>query len=277
MTRRWVFLRCAIAIIAAVGGLLFLRSLGALQWPTVAVYAGMNVVLAGLLGIVRPAWWMGIDKRADAAWVSAAGAAVLAAGLFWPVTSHHATGQTRLDAFLPEYDFEESHELRVYASPDRVMEAVRQVSFRELGVMKTLGRIRSAAMGRFKADPPVSALPILTLIEKSATGFFPLEHTDREFIFGMAGQPWNNAGRPVRLTAEAFPSWMPPEQVKVVANLKVEDAGGGWSRLITETRIKATDDKACRIMARYWRFIYPGSAMIRKGLLEAVRARVANE
>lgn len=277
MTRRWVFLRCAIAFLVAVGGLLFLRSLGALQWPTVAVYAGVIVVLAGLLGVIRPAWWMGIDKRSDAAWVSAAGAAALAVGLFWPVTTHHATGQERLDAFLPEYDFEESHELRVPASPGRVMDAVREVSFRELGVMKTLGRIRNAAMGRFTADPPVSPLPILTLIETSATGFFPLEHTDREFIFGMAGQPWNNAARPVRLTAESFPSWMPPDQVKIVANLKVEDAGGGWSRLITETRIKATDDRARRTMARYWRFIYPGSAMIRQSLLEAVRARATSE
>jgi hypothetical protein len=36
----------------------------------------------------------------------------------------------------------------------------------------------------------------------------------------------------------------------------VEDAGAGSSRLITQTRVAATDVGAERAFARYWRVIY---------------------
>ena len=153
------------------------------------------------------------------------------------------------------------------------MEAVRQVTFAELGVMKTLGRIRNIAMGRFSADAPLPAQPILGLISARRTGFFPLADDEREFIFGMAGQPWNTAARPVHLQPEEFAAWMPPGNVKIASNVRVEDAGNGWSRVVTETRVLATDESARRTMARYWRLIYPGSGMIRQSMLTAIKAR----
>jgi hypothetical protein len=268
-----MLIRCAAVLVVGSCGLLFLNSLGPLQWPTVLVYTGLVIVLCGLAGVVRPPKMLGVPRRADAAFAAAGGAMLLAAGLFWPVESLHGAGNARLDAFLPEYDFHEFHELRIHAAPDRVMLAVREVSFADIGVMQTLGRIRNIAMGRVEAGRPASPKPLLALISTGATGFFPLEDNDREFIFGMAGQPWNNSARPVRLTPDSFPSWMPPDNVKIAANLRVDDAGDGWSRLITETRVQATDDSARRTMARYWRIIYPGSGMIRQSLLSAGRLR----
>jgi hypothetical protein len=53
----------------------------------------------------------------------------------------------------------------------------------------------------------------------------------------------------------------------------VEDAGGGVSRLVTQTRIHATDPAAQRRFAAYWRVIYPGSALLRVTWLRAIRAR----
>lgn len=273
MTERAVLLRCAAVLIVGGAGLLFLASLGPLQWPTVFAYSGLVIVLCGLAGVVWPPRWLGVATRKEAAFAALGGLVLLGIGLFWPVRTHTSAGTSRLDAFLPAYDFEEVHSVRVHAPPDRAMEAVRQVTFADLGVMQTLGRIRAVAMGNLKDTAAPPPKPVIELISTFKTGFFPLENTDREFIFGMAGQPWNNAARPARLKPDEFPSWMLPGNVKIASNLLVEDAGNGWSRVVTETRVLATDDSARRTMARYWRLIYPGSAMIRKSMLNAIQVR----
>ena len=56
-------------------------------------------------------------------------------------------------------------------------------------------------------------------------------------------------------------------------NFHIEDAGGSACLVTTETRIVATDPAARRKFGRYWRVIYPGSALIRKMWLRAVRQR----
>lgn len=265
----------AVVLIAGCAGILMLASLGPLQWPTVFVYTGLLIALAGLAASLRPPRRLGISQRSNAAFVAAGGALLLMAGLFWPAAARRGDGTSGLDAFLPDYHFQEFHEARIHASPERVMRAVREVTFADIGVMRTLGRIRSIAMGQLRpaAQPAAPAAPILTLIAEARTGFFPLLDGERAFVFGMAGQPWNNQARPVRLSPPEFRSWKAPGQVKIASDLRVGDAGGGWSRLTTETRVQANDDRARRIMARYWRFIYPGSGMIRRSLLEAIRLR----
>lgn len=57
------------------------------------------------------------------------------------------------------------------------------------------------------------------------------------------------------------------------ANFRVEDAGPGACTVSTETRIWATDASAERRFAHYWRVIYPGSALIRRMWLRAIRSR----
>ena len=56
-------------------------------------------------------------------------------------------------------------------------------------------------------------------------------------------------------------------------NFLVEDEGGGWTRVTTETRVFATDAAATRRFAAYWRLIYPGSALIRRMWLRAIARR----
>ena len=74
-------------------------------------------------------------------------------------------------------------------------------------------------------------------------------------------------------TPAKFRALAEPGYAKAVMNFRLEDEGGGWTRLVTETRIVATDDHARRRFAAYWRTIYPGSALIRRMWLRAIRAR----
>ena len=56
-------------------------------------------------------------------------------------------------------------------------------------------------------------------------------------------------------------------------DFNVEDAGGGWSTVSTETRVLALDDFTRRGMGRYWRLIVPGSGMLRLQWLEGIKKR----
>jgi hypothetical protein len=109
------------------------------------------------------------------------------------------------------------------------------------------------------------------VVRSPRSGFFLLDDTPREFVFGLAGQPWNN--RAVRLTPAVFRYWATPGNVKVAANFRIEDAGAGRSRVMTETRIAGCDAAARSKMAKYWSLVYPGSGLVRRALLEAIRDR----
>lgn len=254
-----------------------MASFAALQWPSVLAYSGLVVLLFGLLSALVPPRWLGFSRRWHGPLTGIlAGGALFAAGWLWPAGSFTIPSPaTRLDAFMPAYNFHERHEITIQAPPERVREALNQVSFADIGVMRTLGAIRAIAMGHVRAAreaqgaPP--AVPMIEMIRNPRSGFFPLDDTPREFVFGMAGQPWNNVG--LRLTPEEFRGWALPDSVKIAANFLIEDAGNGRSRVITETRIAASDESARGRMARYWALIYPGSGMTRRSLLNAIRER----
>ena len=274
MTRpEWI--RGGLAVAFGGAGLAWMNSLGPLQLPSVLVYSGIVLVGFGVVTFLLPPRWSGFRRRIHgfAAGVTL-GALLIAAGWFWPPRTHTTASATRIDAVMPQYDFHERHEVLVHATPSRVRETFERISLADIGVMQTLGKIRAIAMGQFRAPaapgaPP--ALPIVEMIRNPRSGFFPLADTPTEFVFGLAGQPWNNRG--VRLRAEEFRDWAPPGTVKIAANFLMEDAGAGRTRIASETRVLAADDAARRKMARYWALIYPGSGMIRRSLLAAIRDR----
>ena len=74
-------------------------------------------------------------------------------------------------------------------------------------------------------------------------------------------------------SAGAFMALTQPGFAKAGMNFLLEDESGGWTRVTTETRVHGTDAAAQRRFAAYWRVIYPGSALIRRGWLRAIKAR----
>ena len=95
------------------------------------------------------------------------------------------------------------------------------------------------------------------------------EDPDREIVFGAV--VCCDARRPPR-SAEEFQA-LEGSLARAVMTFHVEDAGAGTTRLVTQTRVAATDARAERVFARYWRIIYPGSALIRWTWLRAIRSR----
>jgi hypothetical protein len=235
------------------------------------VYGGALMAALSALAALRP--WPGTRRRATALRLIGLGLAAIAIGLFLPAHDHSAAiPRTRLDALVPTWQFGEIHTIRVHSSPGRVFRAVKDVTADEIRLFRTLTWIRNprrpwAATPESLLAPPAHR-PLLDVALHS--GFLPLgEDVDREVVVGTIV-----CCHGARVAdAAAFASVSGPGFAKAGMNFLVEDEGGGWTRLTTETRVQATDVAARRRFAAYWRAIYPGSALIRRMWLRAIRAR----
>ena len=181
-----------------------------------------------------------------------------------------------LDEFLPDFDFSEHHTTTVAASPERTIAAVRELSARDtpvaLGLM-ALRRLPARLKARFAGGdqrPRPSPGPVLDQMERA--GFVRLAERPGEVVFGVVGRFWELGGGLRTVTAAEFVPFAEPGYAKAVIDFRVEPAPGGCL-LSTETRIAGTDEGTRRTFGRYWRVVHPGSALIRREWLRAIRRR----
>ena len=170
---------------------------------------------------------------------------------------------------MPEYQFFERHTARIHAGPEQVMQAVRQSTFGDMKSLVTLLKIRGAVLrihdtGDFLQDKRV-------LDAFSASGYVS-GGSDHEIV--MCGGANMRAKRSVAVrTLQEFADYRQQGAVKMAFDFNVENAGGGWSTISTETRVLALDDSTRRGMGRYWRLIVPGSGLLRLQWLEGIKKR----
>ena len=166
-----------------------------------------------------------------------------------------------LDTFLPVYDFNEVHVLRVRAEPDKVFCAIKEVTPREAPVFLLLG---------LRGTQPL-------IDQMLRTGFVILgEETNRELVLGTIDRFWKprrSSSARIRGPQE-FGGFDDPGYAKAAMNFRVDGSNNSeGSRITTETRIHATDSLARKKFAAYWRLIAPGSAISRRYLLKAIKRR----
>lgn len=234
-------------------------------------YAGLALTAAGVASLPRPLRFLRIRTRRVALGAIAVGLPLAFAGAWWPWPERRATGDSRLDAFVPSFQFVELHETRVRATPEAVYRAVRSIRADEIRTFRTLTWIRSPHLPwrRFPEsimDPRQD--PILDVATRS--GFIWLaDEPGRESVVGTIvccrGTKPSSPGQFDGLTQAGF--------AKAAMNFRIEDLGGGECRVTTETRVFATDARTRRRFGLYWAFIYPGSSLIRYGWLAAIKKR----
>jgi hypothetical protein len=93
-----------------------------------------------------------------------------------------------------------------------------------------------------------------------------------ELVLGGVGRFWQSSGGLRRIEPAEFRYFDEPGFAKAAFNFQIDRAGGS-TLLRTETRVATTDEHARRSFGRYWRFVYPGSALIRIAWLRAIRRR----
>ena len=244
------------------------------MFAVVLVYAGFLAMFVGALSQLKPIAFLMIRSARVGVKVFAAGLLSAAVGFALPAPVRQAAPRvTQLDQFSPLYQFREFHSIAVDAPKHRVYSAVRLVTAGEISWFQTLTWIRRFGRGRNESilhAPPDE--PILNVATR--TGFLMLAiDPDREVLIGTA--------------VLAPDDWQPkrqvlPEDFKVIdqegfalatMNFLIQETGPESCVLSTETRVYATDPTSLRKFARYWRTIYPGSALIRRMWLKAIKDR----
>lgn len=239
--------------------------------PSYLLYLGLWLMFAGLVGSLRPLRWLGLGNRKRAALAVLSGLAAAACGLFWPYSREESAGITLLDEWQRESDFREIHSLESSADTARVFEAFKQVTFGELKIYSLLMSVRERALGRKPAVVTPNA-PILETLASS--GFVPLgERPGREVVMGLIMHVDSLRGR--RATAEQFRDFCAPGWVKVAFNLRADPSPSGLTVISTQTRILGCGHAESTAFGRYWRFVYPGSALIRWMWLRTIEARAS--
>jgi hypothetical protein len=238
------------------------------------VYGGLLVMLVGAVSLLWPLRVLAIRSRATAAVVLFGGVLIFVVGATLPADETRiAVPQTRLDKFAPVHQFNEFHSIEIKASKERTYDAIRQVTAGEIRLLRTLTWIR-----RFGRPSPPGILnapqgePVLDVALRS--GFLLLaDEPGREIVIGaLARAPagWRRAAKP---TAEDFKTLSAPGFALASMNFLIEEAGPDRSVVTTETRVFATDASSRRKFGEYWHVIYPGSALIRRMWLKAIRQR----
>jgi hypothetical protein len=238
------------------------------------VYAGLIVGLVGTSSLIKPLAFLGIRTRLRGVLVLGIGLIVAALGAFLPAPDTRAEAiRTQLDEFAPVYQFHEVHRIHVRASRELAYRAIKEVTADEIRLFRTLTWLRR--LGRPGPEGILNAPERLPLLEVATRTSFLLlaEKPEREVVIGTLVL----APAGVRITAQPTPQDFKaldaPGFAKATMNFRLEDVGTDTCVVTTETRVYATDASARRRFGAYWRVIYPGSALIRRMWLRAIKRR----
>ncbi len=152
-----------------------------------------------------------------------------------------------LDAFLPAYEFSTRHEVSVDVDPARADRALREVTFKDVPLVR--GLLLARGLGLRRAEDTVLA----TMVRRATI----LEDVPGEgLVLTLSGQFWRLRGRGPEAPATA-----------------VVDFRALPGSLATETRVHVPDPVSRRKFAQYWRIVRPFSGLIRIAVLRAAKRR----
>lgn len=182
-----------------------------------------------------------------------------------------------IDQFLPTYDASERHVTRVRAAPERIYAALRTTDLAASPLVRLLFALRALPL-LFSAQPGAIGAAVqrlwmsIRLSDFEARGFTVLaEDPPRELLIGLVGTFWTVRGGLRTVDATTFRGPQPPGTARAAWNFRVEPSADGSCRLTTETRVQAADPASRRRFRWYWRLVRPGSGLIRRSMLTAIR------
>ncbi|MEA2239279.1 MAG: hypothetical protein QOC81_4003 [Thermoanaerobaculia bacterium] len=206
------------------------------------LYCGAVAILIGTIALLPR------RTRHRAVWLILTGVASITIAIFYPASEQRVTSvATNLDKIMPRWQFDEHHEIQINATPERIYAAIRDVTPREIRLFQTLTTIR--CLGRCKGESILNAPDAKPILEVATSSGFRILADDppRELVIGTRVAP----------------------RTVAVMNFLVGNDG----HVTTETRVFAQTERGARKFAVYWRIIRPGSGIIRRSWLEAIKRR----
>jgi hypothetical protein len=152
-----------------------------------------------------------------------------------------------LDGFLPAYEFSTRHAIAVAVDPVRADRALREVTFKEVPLVRVLLLARGLGLRRGEDTVLGTMVPRATILEDVA---------GEGVVLTLSGQFWRLRGRGPEAPATA-----------------VIDFRALPGSLATETRVHVPDPVSRRKFGHYWRIVRPFSGFIRMVVLRAAKRR----
>ncbi len=185
---------------------------------------------------------------------------------------------------MPEYDVVERHGTVVRAAPDVVFSAIRSADLSGNLLTRALLAARAIPAGLvdFARSPGAALTDIrirrrtrsngLRLAEFESAGFKVVaERVPEELVIALLGRFWTPRGGLRRdVSAADFAVGPPGGHALAGWNFTVVPRPDGTSDLRTETRVWCAADARLRFRT-YWLIVRPGSGLIRRAMLRAIR------
>ena len=184
----------------------------------------------------------------------------------------------RLDAWLPDAPFRDTIVVESPAPPARLMQALEEVTLRDMPLANLLGKLRylpalfgskeAARRAQMELDRPFIAGVA------SGKGQLFLGRAPDELVLGTVGklhQIRDQEFAEVPTTAD-FAAFAQPNHERLAMSIRAIPSDHG-TLLALEHRTQPTDAAARLRFARYWRVIRPGGAFVTRQLLKAVARR----
>jgi hypothetical protein len=188
-----------------------------------------------------------------------------------------------LDELMPEYDVVERHRIIVRASPELVFDAIREANLAGGSITRLLLTFRAipAAVITLARSPRAGWNAFRQRTERD--GYVRLQHFEyagftvvaeripEELVIGLLGRFWTARASLCRqISAETFRAAPPAGQALAGWNFTVAERADGASELRTETRVWCAPDARWKFRL-YWLVVRPGSGLIRRSMLQAIR------
>lgn len=242
------------------------------------VYSGLLALAIGVTVMIRPLVSLRIERRRTGGLLLVLG---LATAVLGAMRSDDGTepgaNHMLVDDFLPVYDFNDIHAVRIHAPPEHIFHALKTVKASDLGIgSAVVAGIRS--LPHYLTRPHrSSSRPQKPILEQSPESWWvPLaEEEGRELVVGFVGRFWKIRDPEFANIADSqeFLVFDRSGYAKAAINFHIGDMNEGWCRLTTETRILPIDPVARKRFGLYWNVIHPGVAIIRRDLLRAIKRR----
>jgi hypothetical protein len=174
-----------------------------------------------------------------------------------------------LDAYMPVYQFAETHSLVARAPADLVLDAVEAFDVHEDGLLRALLALREAPsrlLGALGLPGALKDEPRFGL-----ANFTRLARSENEVVYGLVGRFWRPSFGLIPIPdPAAFLATNATGAAKLTMAFVLTPEADGALRLVTETRVYCPDRSALLSFAPYWLLIRAASGLVRRRVLAAV-------
>ena len=186
-------------------------------------------------------------------------------------------GGALINQQLPRYDYRDAYQVVVMAAPETVWDAVMQLDFLKLPLIRALFAVRELPVRtwrRLTSGPAMPAAPHARLADLTALGAFTVvaERPGREIVLGTVGQAWRPDYAPTPVAADAFAGFDQPGFAKIAWSWVIKPLGSGQTLLVVEWRTQLTNAEASSYFRRYWTIVSRGVRLLARITLARIKS-----